>query len=480
MTEKLLFLASIILLSHEIYADTDKLMREFLKVNSTLKLNSARASAAEYDLNAVKGSRPFSLIGSMSSTDSKLDTGTTGRQDGTLSNYNIGIAKEFVWGGTVSLQGEYYDYDRSGYSPTLLASMGTPAMIKEFRQGLTYVQDLGSNFFGMDTREKERVAALNLDYVTVDATKVEQSALFDFYLACIDARLKKTIVKLENEAYQRALQRKIIIKKRVKDGLREMADLYQARMEEVAQRENYQSAKVSFNNAVDNISQALHRNVGAAEVDEYDLDNFVMSDRSKGDTGNNLEIKATEEKIGLLKSQLRRADNSIFPDIKFTTKYTTNNFDDSSSTAFKESTLSNDREITLALNATWPIGFEPQKNERAKIALQLQNEQYRLEALNNSTKNSEKILQREIELLNENLMSVKNRRDLAIKLLSEYNKLYNLGRADLDQVIRSEESLINTEKSFSGYITNRYKLSADLALLRGRLYEAFGLRGTIR
>lgn len=84
---------------------------------------------------------------------------------------------------------------------------------------------------------------------------------------------------------------------------------------------------------------------------------------------------------------------------------------------------------------------------------------------------SEESLLTQIDLLEKNLVSVKSRKDLALVALQEMTKLYNRGRADLDQVIRAEESLINTEKSFVQYLAQREGLIYKLASLYGTLEE---------
>jgi outer membrane protein TolC len=53
--------------------------------------------------------------------------------------------------------------------------------------------------------------------------------------------------------------------------------------------------------------------------------------------------------------------------------------------------------------------------------------------------------------------------------LKEYNRLYNRGRADLDQVIRAEETLINSEISLIRQQAEFEQRFGELSYLNGTL-----------
>ena len=82
---------------------------------------------------------------------------------------------------------------------------------------------------------------------------------------------------------------------------------------------------------------------------------------------------------------------------------------------------------------------------------------------------TENLLLRKIETLNRNIKSAIIRKKMAKKVLNEYSKLYNKGRADLDSLIRSEENLINTEKIYIKYISDRDIARFNLAYLYGTI-----------
>ena len=79
----------------------------------------------------------------------------------------------------------------------------------------------------------------------------------------------------------------------------------------------------------------------------------------------------------------------------------------------------------------------------------------------------------QLKILDQNLKSIVSRYNLAKSSLAEYNRLYSRGRVSLDQVIRSEEDLINTEKSFVQYKVQREKAYYSLLDIYGELTKSF-------
>jgi outer membrane protein len=93
----------------------------------------------------------------------------------------------------------------------------------------------------------------------------------------------------------------------------------------------------------------------------------------------------------------------------------------------------------------------------------------RLEKFAQDALQSEKSIQDQIAILDTNILSAKRRLSLSKLALREYNKLYSKGRADLDQLIAAEETLINTEVNFIQYLAQRERLIHGLAFLYGNL-----------
>ena len=109
------------------------------------------------------------------------------------------------------------------------------------------------------------------------------------------------------------------------------------------------------------------------------------------------------------------------------------------------------------------------KVNKSKLAIQKRNLEYFLEKSQLSTIQKENLLIDQLKHISSNLESSLKKRNLAKKALSEITKLYQKGRAGIDQVLRAEESLINTERGFVNFISQREKINYQLAALYGEL-----------
>ena len=80
-------------------------------------------------------------------------------------------------------------------------------------------------------------------------------------------------------------------------------------------------------------------------------------------------------------------------------------------------------------------------------------------------------LKTEARLLKLNFSMAKERLSISRRVLKEYTRLYRVGKSDLDQLIRAEESLINTEKSLLNYYILYENQLLNLASLYGKTIE---------
>ncbi|MDH5581392.1 MAG: TolC family protein, partial [Bdellovibrionales bacterium] len=126
-------------------------------------------------------------------------------------------------------------------------------------------------------------------------------------------------------------------------------------------------------------------------------------------------------------------------------------------------------EVVFSLNAIWPFGFGPQRAELARQKVERKILEYQKGAISSSLKETEILLRKRIQHLIKNLEQAEQRVSLARLVLKQYNQLYDVGKKDLDQVIRSEEDLIRTETALSSYITQKQILEASLNQMYGTL-----------
>ncbi|MFT6604802.1 MAG: outer membrane protein TolC [Bacteriovoracaceae bacterium] len=343
-----------------------------------------------------------------------------------------------------------------------------------FGQGLSYTQDLGANFLGRSYYSG--LESIEEDYNSTKASidNALQSSLYSFAVSYSQAKLNFSLLKLQEAARDRAKRRKELIRRRVRDGLKEKVDLIQARIELLSSEEQVKSAEMQRKSSLETLSNALHRNVNRIEVDPFDAKELDLNSIPAGTSAGNLEIQSLESKLKSLRSTKDQVDYSFWPTINAGITYNTNDFDNQKSTALDEGSLIGSRkadETVLSLNVVWSIGSESQKVSRALNNIDLRVTEMETKKLKLNFLKTEESLLTQLELLEKNLVSVKQRKELTKSALNEMTKLYNRGRADLDQVIRAEESLINTERNFIQYLAQRENLVYRLASLYGTLEE---------
>lgn len=436
-------------------ANLKKLSDEFLKNNFEIyKLRTQNDVASlGYDLEDAKYS--WNLSAESSYRDSKLKT---------LNSFSIStieskiqtltLSKGFDWGGSLSfsnsLEQHVYKGDKAG-----------------FTQSLNYSQDLGRNFFGQQDKYSLEIAQSNIGVAkhTVDANS--ESKLYGFAALYIRASLLKSLLDYQAQAYQRALKRMNLIKRRVRDGLREQVDLYQANNSLLQSEEELITAENNFKDALEKLSESLHRKVDKSEVEYLSYEEMEMS---LVNLEGNHNLKVLTEKLKLIEKELQKTKNDLFPALSLSVGYKTNNYDTELSNALSEGNLSgNNNELTAALKLSWNIGHESEKAlsslkkiEEMTIVKEIETQKKNLAVLSEVMKNK-------ANNLNDIISSSRKRINLAQKTLDEYNSLYNKGRVDLDTVIRAEESLINTQRSYISHVSSHKELVYSLSLLYGDL-----------
>lgn len=458
----------VFLLSLSAHAGLKKIAQDFLGNNSQVKVAESQVSLAELDLESLEMTKNTNLTFDSAYSDSQTESfsafavllrGGGFRQPIKNFNNQLALSKDFDWGGNVTVQ---HTYQR-------IKVPGTP-MIYGYTQGITYTQNLGEDFFGRTFYLQQEELKLNVDFTKADSENTIQNALLSLVRSYYDAALNKSLVKLQNEAKDRASRRLSLIKRRVRDGLREKVDKIQAEISLYQAQEAVKTAQQNFTSAIEALSTAVHRVVPADEIVGLNDKIFVRTATPKGDVKGNQNLQAFEELAKAREKNLERADKSLIPDISLSIGALNNKFDRSTSEAFQESLWGRpNRELTASLNVSWELGSGPEKIEKTRSLVNYQTSKLQLDRLQKDVYQTEKSIRDQINLLSENLKSSSRRLSLARSALKEYNKLYERGRADLDRLIQAEETLINTEINHVNYLSQRERLVHTLAFLYGDL-----------
>lgn len=454
------------------YANISLLSREFLAENSDIVKGRLEVDLIKYNLKGFSEKRPWSLLYGGSLTDSALDSSSSvSNSNATTTLHTLSLVKEFTWGGEFSFENSYLKIDNDPTSSSVI--FGGNQKNYQFSQTVSYSQNLGKNFLGRQEYKEKEVLEKGIELAKASFDMKAEKGLSDFIGTYLNASLTKKMVDLQNQALIRAKKRTELIRKMVKDGLRLKVDLLQARMALIAQREAVVSAIESNKEALGRLANLLHRKISDSEVEVIQENLVKLHKRKERVQGNHGLNVLDKNRVQVMKS-LEQMDMGIIPEVTLGAKYKTNEYDTSSGTAFSDGNLTGDKnEFQISLNAVWPIGFGPNKVLMAQKRIEMRMVELEKEKLTKSLEENEIILTSRIDLLNNNISKAKNRVDLALRVLKSYNKLYNLGKKDLDQVIRSEEDLIRTETTLASYIAKKENLVTRLNSLYGSLRQEF-------
>jgi len=449
------------------------LIGEFLKENSSIKENFYSSKIAELEQAALSATKSWSIDGSLSENSSRLETSTSNTSpletDYTYSS--LGVSKSFGFGTSLSLTNALTKYNRSKWPAATIGTL--PKKPYVFSQTLSVSQDLGKNFFGREFNKQMEMARLSETYNKSALDLVDQKALLTFYSAYVSARLNKTIINLQQMAYQRSKRRQKDVQRKVNDGLKEKVDLYQSQISQQFQLESYEEARKDFYSSLGTLSESVNRSITDSEIKEFVLDsNNLLESSVAAKLDQHIEIKSLEQKLSYLNEKENEVRLDYWPTVSLATSYQTNDYDKSFSDSFNTGKLGGkNREWSVGLTVSYPLGNESANVQKSEVVLEKQQAGSNLGKAKKSIKIAFESLKLELGQVRKNVKSAETRRFLSKKALSETNRLYNLGRADLDRVIRAEEDLISTEKSFAAHLAKWEILQAKKVYYSNNLVE---------
>lgn len=418
----------------------------------------------ELSKDLVYESKPWVLSAESSVVSSKLNSSVTALpSDSDSSAYEIGIAKDFFSGTSLSFNNSLSDYENN------LSSVSSNT---GFTQSLTLSQDLWKNFLGRNDRLDREIADETYSF-REKATDAEISGnLFTFVNDYLQVKVGKAIVELQKLTVERAKKRLDLINRRVKDGLSEKVDLYSAQTRNFAAKENLRTEKINLESSLESLSKKLHRRVLDNEVEAYKIQIESELTKVEGSIEENQDLQTSLEQIKYLSSTFNQKENSIYPTLSLAGSYSTNNYQSNGSPISNGTFGNDDSEVAVGLTLSWNMGSVSEKISRESSSIELNKAKMVNRKQLLTLKQQETFLSRRIVEVESLLETALKRLKIANKTLKEYNRLYSRGRANLDQVIRSEEDLITTQVSYVRYLVRRDKYYASQALLYGKLNKA--------
>jgi outer membrane protein TolC len=461
---KITILALILTLSTTTFASLSKLSNEYLNSSSDNESRRMDLEVNEVSRELVNESKPWALSAESSFTSSKLESSLTQLPtDSDSSQYEIGIAKEFFSGTSLSFTNALSDYTNN-----LSATSNNTG----FNQKLSLSQDLWKNFLGRNDQLDKVIADETYKFQEKNTEALLETNLFTFVNEYLEVKVNIALVELQKLTVERAKKRLDLIQRRVRDGLSEKVDLFSAQTRDLGAKENLRTNNINLESSLEALSKRLHRRVNQNEVEAYKIQ--IQSELSKveGQIEDNQNLQASLKQINYLQSTFDQKENSLYPSLSLGGSYATNNYESNGSPISNGLLGSGNNELAVGLTLTWNVGSVTERLAKESSAISLNKAKMVNRKQLLSLKQQETFLQRRIVEVEDLLKTALKRLKIAEKTLKEYNRLYTRGRANLDQVIRAEEDLITTQVSYVRYLLRRDTYYASQAYLYGNLKKA--------
>ena len=457
-----------LLFANCVFADFKNLLTDFLENNKKIKSADMAPDLAQQQVDILWGTKQWYLnvsAGKNVTASRSADRPQSDFAVGTFDNLNASIFKTFGFGGELSFNNRINILDNSQGNL--------------FIQDFTYKQNLGNDFFGIKFRDEVAAAEYNTQKVAAQIKDVDQSLLQQFYITYNSARLNKTFVERDLAAKKRAEVRRDSIKKRVNAGLLEKVDLQKAIMGVMYAEEEVKSSNIKLEKDLEDLSSQVSRRVKDEEILPYAFDESKLPQDIGGSLEKNYKVEELKYELSSLDKTLQKINMDFIPDIQAQVSWATQNSGVQMSDAMANANLwdSGNVKFSAAVSLAMPLGWELNRALRTAKKIEINQKTYDLDYLMNELINMEKGLKERISLTRRNISSGVERREISIKALDETNKLYNRGRTYLDNVLISEETLTNTEKSIAAYIFQLETLITQQAILYGKLKENLILGG---
>lgn len=457
------------LLTSGAQASFNQLLDEFLQSNTDIKSSQEDFKITQLKYESTMLSKGLQLSLSSLYDDNKLDTSSAINFSSSKSMlYSLGLSKSFFSGTTVTLNNNLTNTDRTMVNSAFLGS--SPAVINEFNQEVTITQSLGKNFAGQIERNLRDQAKKSVSIQDIATKEYADGKVTEFYSAYLQAVLALENMHLQERAYQRAIARTKLVRKKWRDGLVEKVEVLQAHNTQMSQKETLQTYKVNLSSALKKLGSLIHRTITSKEIVVPELDELKISSYPTGEITKSYGHQRLKKSLELEKMKLIQGEDNTLPTIELSAGYKTNNFDEKRSEALKNGYLGQgDNEIKVGVTLTTQWGSKSEKNALEQQRAALRKSKYTLSKYEVDFSLEKKALTAELELLGKNMALALERVNIANQVLREYTRLYRVGKTDLDQLIRSEESLIGTEVSLISYYISYEQKAITLAKLYGNV-----------
>ena len=388
---------------------------------------------------------------------------------GKTTALKLNLSKSTSWGGVFSFNNSF---EKVIQDPSRIRIFGGDPEIHQFKQSLSFSTSLTRNLFGSEFDLNLNKSILNAEYVD-SISKVSVNNLFlQFGMTYAQAILNKKLFSLQEEALKRALKRLALVQRRVSDGINLKSDLYRAEAAKYIQEEQLDLAKQDLNSSLLEMTNLLHRSIVPADLGLISELNSVLDKMPKKNDEILMSVDAQKKLSEQLELDRDLKNNGMLPDMNFSVSYQTNDYDPNSSKVFDRGNLAGKKNtLTVGVNFNYNFGRVSERANLAQSEINYNQALHQLSAETISSSEKVSILKNNIELSLLNIGKAKKRVELSNAVITEYIKLFSLGKITLDQVIQAEEDLIASERNLARQMTRSFMLKLELISLNNYFPE---------
>lgn len=385
----------------------------------------------------------------------------------TLSQaYGLNLTRSSFGAGTLSLSHSQTRYDLTHWANNNLASMDSDVFF-ESRNSITYTYELLNQAQELDWTKV--VAQNELDKANYNIAI--QQAYYEFFMTYITAKAQTLLDRLYKEAEKDAGKRVSVMNRRLRDGLGRKYELMQARLSLLSQKE---TTIRNFNDL--NESVKIIENIIGIKFTEEDFNKIYWTTKKKSDfnfvlsPNNFIELDKVKKTSELSEVNLRQYQETLSQQLSFSIGYTKNSMNPNANTAIEKS-FGNSKydEKVISLNYSIPLGTGKTDAQKRKLLLQRNQNNLREKNKKSELKVQAESLQESIDKYVEALGLAKQKIKAAESSLKEHQKLYPRGQVSFEEMINSEQMLINAKISQTNMLLLYEQSLAKLAFMSGKM-----------
>jgi len=389
-------------------------------------------------------------------------------QNTRTNTYALEFTKSSFEYGNVTIRHTKTDYDISDWNSTALSSF-TNDHLFENRTGIEYSYDF-----------LDRSSSDDLNIIIAEARANESSNQLDiekgylsFFQTYLQAKYQVYAVELSKSFVEEAKKRVNRTNKRKKDGLSRNVELLQSRSSLLNQEEAVETSRSALK---ENLS--IIENILKIKVTENYFKNITWNPKpftfwKKTITEQeHLSVIAAKRRVEVSKQNLSKLQNQNGMKLLFSAGLTTNAISENDTDSFNEHLDTVNKNVGFGLNLVIPLGLDKRSALNSRVILE--NKKNELNILNLE---DEIIVQKDALISQiryyEKINTISSKKvSIAKKTLKEQNRYYLNAQTTFEEVIRAEESYINTKLSEKRNLLNYELLVANYAYLNNSI-ESF-------